>query len=159
MLKVKIITVGKIKNNDLKNVIKEYEKRLSKYIKLETYEINDLPLSEKPSQSEINMVLEKEGEEILKKISDKSYTFTLCIEGKKLDSKALADKISDITLNFSEINFVIGSSHGISEKIKNMSNMKLSMSDMTFPHNLARLMLCEQIYRAFKINNNESYHK
>lgn len=159
MLKIKIISVGKIKNNDLKNVIKEYEKRLSKYIKLETYELNDLPLSEKPSQSEINSVLEKEGTEILKKISEKSYTFTLCIEGKKINSEALASKLSDLSFDYSEINFIIGSSHGICDKVKNLSNFRLSMSDMTFPHNIAKLMVLEQIYRAFKIMNNESYHK
>ncbi len=159
MLKIKIITLGKIKNKDLKNTISEFEKRLSKYAKLEVVELPDLPISEKPSQSEIDICLEKEAVEIKKRISDKSYTFTLCIEGKQMTSEALADAISKISQRYSEINFVIGSSFGICDKIKNESDFKLSMSDMTFPHNLARLMLTEQIYRAFKIQKGESYHK
>ena len=159
MLKIKIITLGKIKNKDLKNAISEFEKRLSKYAKLEVLELNDLPISEKPSQSEIDICLEKEAIEINKRLSDKSYTFTLCIEGKKVTSEELSKMISDISQNYSEINFVIGSSYGISDKIKKESDFKLSMSDMTFPHNIARLMLTEQIYRAFKIQKGESYHK
>ena len=87
MLKIKIITLGKIKNKDLKNAISEFEKRLSKYAKLEVLELNDLPISEKPSQSEIDICLEKEAIEIKKRLSDKSYTFTLCIEGKKVTSE------------------------------------------------------------------------
>ena len=83
----------------------------------------------------------------------------MCIEGKKLDSVKFSSLISECSMSYSEINFIIGSSHGISDRIKNMSNFKLSMSDMTFPHNLARLMLIEQVYRAFKILSNESYHK
>lgn len=159
MLKIKIITLGKIKNKDLKNAISKFEKRLSKYAKLEVLELNDLPISEKPSQSEIDICLEKESIEIKKRLSDKSYTFTLCIEGKKVTSEGLSKMISDISQNYSEINFVIGSSYGISDKIKKESDFKLSMSDMTFPHNIARLMLTEQIYRAFKIQKGESYHK
>ena len=159
MLKIKIISVGKIKSKDLKSVINEYEKRLSKYAKLELTELNDLSLSEKPSQSEINTCLEKEGTEIEKRISDKAYVISLCIEGKKLTSEMLAEKFSTLSHNYPEIVFIIGSSHGICDKIKKRSDFLLSMSDMTFPHNLAKLMLTEQIYRAFKINANESYHK
>ncbi len=159
MLKIKIISVGKIKNKDLKNIISEYEKRLSKYAKLETVELNDLPLSEKPSQNEISACLEKEGAEIEKKIPDKAFTISLCIEGKKLTSLNLAEKIASLTHNYPEICFIIGSSHGICDKIKKRSDFLLSMSDMTFPHNLAKLMLTEQIYRSFKIIANESYHK
>ena len=159
MLKIKIISVGKVKNKDLKKVIEEYEKRLSKYLKLEIIEINDVFVCEKPSQAEIDMVLKKEANEILKKIDSKSYIVSMCIEGKKLKSEDLAVCLSDITHKYSEITFIIGSSHGISDEIKKISNLKLSMSDMTFPHNIAKLMLTEQIYRAFKILSNESYHK
>lgn len=159
MLRVNIISVGKIKNTYLKNTIAEYEKRLSKYVKLEITELNDLYLSEKPSQNEIDSCLEKEGTEILKRISDKEFTFALCVEGKKLTSEGLAEKIADISQKHSKINFVIGSSFGLCTKVKDAGNFKLSMSDMTFPHNIAKLMLTEQIYRAFKILGNESYHK
>ncbi|MBE7020997.1 MAG: 23S rRNA (pseudouridine(1915)-N(3))-methyltransferase RlmH [Ruminococcaceae bacterium] len=159
MLKIKIITVGKIKSKELKSVIAEYEKRTGRYAKFEAVEINDLPLSEKPSQSEINTCLEKEAVDIEKKISDKAYIISLCIEGKKLDSEGFSKKIASLSQSYSEICFIIGSSHGISENIKKKSHFLLSMSDMTFPHNLARLMLTEQVYRAFKIASNESYHK
>ena len=159
MLKIKIISVGKVKNKDLKAVISEYEKRLSKYAKIEAIELTDLSLSERPSQSEIDACLEKEGAEIEKRISDKAFVFAMCIEGKKLTSEGLAEKISTLSHNYPEIIFIIGSSHGICDKIKKRAGFLLSMSDMTFPHNLAKLMLTEQIYRAFKINSNESYHK
>ena len=159
MLKIKIISVGKRKSKDLKNLILEYEKRLSRYARIETVEIDDLSVNDNPSESEINAVLIKEGKEILKKINEKAYVISLCIEGNKLNSEKLSEKISQVSLLNSEIDFIIGSSHGICDEVKKKSHFKLSMSDMTFPHNIAKLMLTEQIYRAFKILNNESYHK
>ena len=159
MLKIKIISVGKLKEKSLKELIAEYEKRMGRYAQFEICEINDVFVHQNPSNSEINDILEKEADEIIKKISPKAYIVSMCIEGKKLDSVRFSSLISDCSMNYPEINFIIGSSHGISDRIKNMSNFKLSMSDMTFPHNLARLMLIEQIYRAFKILANESYHK
>ena len=159
MLKTKIISVGKIKSKDLKSLILEYEKRMSRYTKVEAIEIDDLAVNDNPSENEINTVLLKEGKEILKKINEKAYIISLCIEGNKIDSKKLADKISDISQSYSEIDFIIGSSHGLCDEVKKRSHLRLSMSDMTFPHNIAKLMLTEQIYRAFKIINNESYHK
>ena len=159
MIKIKIISVGKLKEKSLKDLISEYEKRLKRYVNIEFAEINDLPVADNPSPSQINEVLNKEAEEIAKKINPKAYVISMCIEGKKIDSVNFSKLISDTSMNYSEINFVIGSSHGISDKIKKDSNLLLSMSDMTFPHNLAKLMLTEQIYRACKINSNEAYHK
>lgn len=159
MIKIKIISVGKLKEKSLKELTAEYEKRLKRYVNTEFIEINDLPVCDNPSASQINEVLNKEAEEIIKKINPKAYLISMCIEGKKTNSVNFSKIIFDTSMNFSEIDFVIGSSHGLSSKIKDMSNFKLSMSDMTFPHNLARLMLLEQIYRACKINSNEAYHK
>jgi len=159
MLKIKIISVGKLKEKALKDLIGEYEKRLTRFAKLEMCEINDLSVPDNPSQSQIDEILNKEAEEILKKISPKAYTVSMCVEGKKTNSEGFAKIISDSSMSYPEIDFIIGSSHGISEKIKEKSNFRLSMSDMTFPHNLAKLILIEQIYRSFKIINNESYHK
>lgn len=159
MLKIKIISVGKIKEKSLKDLIAEYEKRLSRYLKLECIEISDLSVNENPTQNEINSILEKESVEIIKKINDRAFIISMCIEGKMQSSEKFAKLISETSMNYSEIDFIIGSSHGLSDTVKRKSHLKLSMSDMTFPHNLAKLMLIEQIYRACKINSNESYHK
>lgn len=147
---IKIICVGKIKENYLKEAIKEYEKRISKYSKLEIIELED--------ESNGN-ILEKEKNKIINKIQDKDFVITLEIEGKQLDSIDLAKKIDEIYLNHSNIAFVIGGSYGLHEDIKKRSNYSLSFSKLTFPHQLFRLMLLEQIYRVYKINNNETYHK
>ena len=159
MLKIKVISVGKIKEKSLKNLIDEYLKRLSRFTKIKTIEIADLPVPENPSKSEIENVINKEAKEIIKHISAKSYVISLCIEGKKCTSVDLSRMLTNIQNRYSEITFIIGSSFGLSEEVKVKSDYKLSMSDMTFPHNIAKLMLIEQIYRGFKINNNENYHK
>ncbi len=159
MIKIKIISVGKIKEKSLKVLIDEYVKRLSRYAKTEITEINDLPVPDNPSDSEIQSVISKEGIEIAKHINSRSYVISMCIEGKKKSSVEFAELLKNVQNSHSEITFVIGSSHGLSHDIKNISNFKLSMSDMTFPHNIAKFMLIEQIYRSFKIINNENYHK
>lgn len=150
---IKIICVGKIKEHYLKEAIEEYKKRLSKYIKLEIIELQDI------SNNNINIILEKEKELILNKTSEKDYVITLEIEGKELSSVELANKIDNILLTNSNITFIIGGSYGLHEEIKSRSNFKLSFSKLTFPHQLFRVMLLEQIYRSYKILNNESYHK
>lgn len=149
---MKIICVGKIKEEYFKNAIKEYQTRLSKYTKLEIVELNDYSLT--PSLNK-----QKEGEEILKNIKDKDYVITLEITGRKYNSIELAKKIEKIQIINSNIVFVIGGSDGLSEDVKKRSNEKISFSDLTFPHQLFRVMLLEQIYRSYKILNNESYHK
>jgi 23S rRNA (pseudouridine1915-N3)-methyltransferase len=150
---IKIITVGSIKEKYLKDAIEEYTKRISKYTNIEIIEVKDEGLVE-PTKS-----LQLEEEKILKHINDKDYIITLEIEGKELSSTELADKLDKITLEASTITFIIGGSYGLSQKIKDKAKLHLSFSKMTFPHQLFRVLLLEQIYRSFKINNNESYHK
>ena len=159
MLKIKIVSVGKIKEKSLKSLIDEYVKRLGRYAKTEMVELSDLPVPDTPSLGEITAVIEKEGAEIIKHISPRAMVVPMCIEGEKYTSKKFARIIESAANTYPEIVFVIGSSHGLCDKVKQMGHIKMSMSDMTFPHNLAKLMLIEQIYRAFKINNNENYHK
>ena len=150
---IKIITVGSIKEKYLKDAIEEYIKRISKYTNIKIIEVKDEGLVE-PNKS---LILEEE--KILKHINDKDYIITLEIEGKELSSTEFADKLDKITLEASTITFIIGGSYGLSENIKSKAKLHLSFSKMTFPHQLFRVLLLEQIYRAFKINNNESYHK
>lgn len=150
---IKLITTGKIKEKYLKEAISEYTKRLSKYTKLEIIELNDYDFDNK------NIVLEKEKEQILKHISDKDYIVTLEIEGKQFSSTEFAEKINNIFIKNSNITFIIGGSYGLHDDIKKKSNLALSFSKFTFPHQLFRVILLEQIYRAFKIIKNESYHK
>ena len=150
---IKIICVGKIKEKFLNEAIKEYKKRLSKYTKLEINEVSDI------DNQNIDIILSKEKELIEKHIDDRDYVITLEIEGNMLSSEELAKKIDNIFNNNSTITFIIGGSHGLHNDIKKRSNYKLSFSKLTFPHQLFRVNLLEQIYRAFKINNNETYHK
>jgi len=150
---IKIICVGKIKEKYLVEAINEYKKRLTKYTKLEIVELNDI------DNNNINISLTKEKEQIQKYIDDRDFVITLEIEGNMLSSEDLANKIDNIFNNNSNIIFIIGGSHGLHNDIKKRSNYKLSFSKMTFPHQLFRVILLEQIYRSYKINNNESYHK
>ena len=150
---IKIICVGKLKEQYLKDAIDEYKKRLSKYTELEIIEVSDEGLLDNIK------TLKKEGESILKYINPKDYIITLEIDGHNLSSIEFADKLNNIYLTNSNITFIIGGSLGIDDEIKKLSNYKLSFGKMTFPHQLFRVLLLEQIYRCFKINNNESYHK
>ena len=150
---IKIICIGKIKEAFFKEAINEYIKRLSKYTKINIIELPDYDLNNK------EITLQKESENILKNINEKDYCITLEIEGKNLTSPELAQKIDKTLIDNSNICFVIGGSYGLDEKVKQRSNYKLSFSKQTFPHQLFRIMLLEQIYRSFKIINNESYHK
>lgn len=147
---IKIICVGKIKEKYFIDAIKEYEKRIKKYTKLEIIELSDY------NYDEVKTVYE-EGNKILSKINDKDYVITLEIDGNSLDSVELSNLI-DTNLS-KNITFVIGGSYGLSDMVKKRSNYKLSFSKLTFPHKLFRVILLEQIYRSFKIINNESYHK
>ena len=160
MIKVTLITLGKLKEKYLSEAQKEYEKRLSRYCNLDIMELEPVKLSDNPSQSEIDNALAKETQMILSKIPKGSYVFSMCIEGKQLSSEELSQKLEDIALcGKSTVTFIIGSSFGLSDEIKKMSDFKFSMSKMTFPHKLARIMLTEQVYRAFSISNNGKYHK
>lgn len=144
---IKIICLGKLKEKYLCDAVNEYKKRISKYSKIEIIELNDLD------------DLKKEKELIEKNIGNKDYVITLEIEGNSISSVELANKIDNIFNTNSTITFIIGSSTGLHQDIKNRSNYKLSFSKLTFPHQLFRVILLEQIYRSFKINNNETYHK
>ncbi len=159
MIKIHIICLGKLKEKYLVSAVSEYEKRLSRYCTLNITELEPIRLPEKPSQSEIDTALLKEGEIIIKKIPQNSDVFTLCVEGKPLSSEKFAENISLSQNSGKNLTFIIGSSYGLSEKVKTLSKLRLSFSQMTFPHQLFRVMLLEQIYRAFKINEGSAYHK
>ncbi len=161
MVNINIILFGKLREKYLKEASEEYEKRLKGYCKLKIHEYSPAKISENPSEKEIASALSAEAKIISQFYSEKNtYNIAMCIEGENLSSEKLAEKMEKITVNgTATINFVIGSSFGISDEIKKASDYKLSMSKMTFPHRLARIMLLEQIYRGFKINNGGKYHK
>lgn len=150
---IKIITVGSIKEKYLSAAIEEYLKRLKKYTTVEIIELKDEGLLP-PTQA-----MAKEGEKIKRHLSDKDYIITLEIEGTELTSEEFAKKIESIRMINNNITFIIGGSYGITPSIKDIANYHLSFSKMTFPHQLFRVLLLEQIYRSFKIMNHESYHK
>jgi 23S rRNA (pseudouridine1915-N3)-methyltransferase len=157
---ISIITIGKLKEKYLKQGIEEYLKRLSSYAKVEIIELADEKAPENLSESEMKQVKQKEGERILAKISDDTYVIALAINGKQKSSEELAKEIDSLaTYGKSKVAFVIGGSLGLSSEVMKRSNAALSFSKMTFPHQLMRLVLVEQIYRAFRIIRNEPYHK
>jgi 23S rRNA (pseudouridine1915-N3)-methyltransferase len=159
-MKITIISVGKIKEKFFTDAINEYAKRLSKFCKLIEEIIPDERADENFSQSEIEQVKIKEGIKIFNKIPKNSYVFVLDVKGKQLSSEELAEKINTLGIDgISDITFVIGGSNGLSQDILDIANFKLSFSKMTFPHQLFKVILLEQIYRAFKINAGETYHK
>lgn len=160
MMNVQLIVLGKLKEKYMKDFASEYEKRLSAYCKMTVTELEPVKLSDNPSQSEIDNALQKETKMLKDKIPKNSYVFAMCIEGKQMSSEELSQKLEDIALSGkNSVVFIIGSSFGLSNEIKQMSDFKFSMSKMTFPHKLARIMLTEQIYRGFSISNNGKYHK
>lgn len=159
MIKITLITLGKLKEKYLRDAVDEYAKRLSRYCKLDVVELTPINLSEKPSQSEIDSALLKEAEMIEKRIPDGSVVTTLCVEGKANTSEQFAAFLDKNTNSGKNMCFIIGSSYGLSSQMKQRSDFKLSLSEMTFPHQLFRVMLLEQIYRGFKINEGSTYHK
>ena len=159
-MKITLITVGKIKEKYLKDAIAEYTKRLSKYCKLEIVEVADEKTPDNASETVEEQIRSKEGERILKHIKDDAYVVTLEIQGKQLTSEELADKIETLGIQgTSHIVFIIGGSIGLGQDVINRSNYALSFSRMTFPHQLMRVILLEQVYRSYRIINNEPYHK
>ncbi len=160
MMNVQLIVLGKLKEKYMRDFASEYEKRLSAYCKMSVVELEPVKLSDNPSQSEIDNALTKETKMIRDKIPKNSYVFSMCIEGKQMSSEELSQKLEDIAISGkNNVVFIIGSSFGLSDEIKQMSDFRFSMSKMTFPHKLARIMLTEQIYRGFSISNNGKYHK
>jgi 23S rRNA (pseudouridine1915-N3)-methyltransferase len=157
---ISIVTVGKLKEKYLKQGIDEYLKRLSSYAKVEVIEVPDEKAPEELSETEMLQVKQKEGERILAKIHPDTYIIALAIDGKLKSSEELADNLDKLaTYGRSKIAFIIGGSLGLSDEILKRADEKLSFSKMTFPHQLMRLILVEQVYRAFRINRGEPYHK
>lgn len=159
-MNIQIVCIGKLKEKYWTEAVAEYSKRLSRFCTLEIVELKESRLPDRASAAEEKLVKQEEGREILKAIKPGSFVITLEILGKQLDSPQLAEKISQLSLEGkSNIAFVIGGSLGLSEEVSQRADFKLSFSKMTFPHQMMRVILLEQIYRAFKINRNETYHK
>ena len=157
---IKIIAVGKLKEKYLADAVSEYEKRLSRFAKIEIIQIPDVKIPDKASAAEEEAVLRSEGDKILEKIPQNAYVYALCIEGKQVSSEGFAEEMKQLALSGnSEVCFIIGGSLGLDERVKARAQKRMSFSMMTLPHMLMRVVLLEQIYRTFKINNNESYHK
>ena len=159
-MKITIITVGKIKEKYLKDAIAEYSKRLSKYCKLEIVEVADEKTPDNASETMEDAIRSKEAERILRYVKEDAYIITLEIQGKQLSSEELAAKIEGLGLEGkSDVAFVIGGSLGLSQEVSRRADFKLSFSKLTFPHQMMRVVLLEQIYRSFKIIRHEAYHK
>jgi len=159
-MKITFITVGKLKEKYIKAAVDEYAKRLSKYVKFNIIEVMDEPAREKISNADAQIILREEGERILKCIKDSGYVIATAIAGTQLDSVEFAGKIAKLSVDgYSHIYFLIGGSLGLSPEVTKKADLLLSFSKMTFPHQLMRVILAEQVYRAFRINSGEPYHK
>lgn len=160
MLRITLITVGKIKEKYFKDACAEYEKRLSSLCSLKTVEIEPSKLPENPNPSQIESALECEAGKIISSIPCGAFVISMCIEGGQIDSESFSEKLDSLGITGkSNVCFIIGGSYGLSGRVKEHSDLRMSMSAMTFPHRLARIMLLEQIYRAFKISQGGTYHK
>lgn len=159
MMKITVIALASLKEKYMRDASAEYEKRLSRYCKLEIIELEPVRLPEKPSEAEILAALKREAELIIKKIPSGSMKIAACIEGKQLSSEEFAGKLKAAAMQSGAVTFIIGSSYGLAKEVKDLADIKLSVSKMTFPHQLFRIMLLEQIYRCFKINEGGTYHK
>lgn len=159
-MNIQIICIGKLKEKYWDDAIKEYSKRLKRFANLEIIELKEARLPDNASKADEEKVKALEGEEILKKIKKGTYVITLEIKGKNLSSEELAKKFEDLALDGqSDVALIIGGSLGLSPEVSQRADFKLSFSKMTFPHQMMRVILIEQIYRSFKINNHETYHK
>ena len=158
-MNINIICVGKIKEKYFTAAIEEYSKRLSRFSRLNIIEVADEKIPDNASEKECEIIKNKEGAKILSKLGGNAYVIAMCIEGKEISSEGLAEKIAATAMTTSNITFIIGGSLGLSDEVKARANHKISFGRITLPHQLMRVVLLEQIYRAFKINNNESYHK
>lgn len=160
MQSVNIICVGKLKEKYLADAIREYSTRLTPFCKFSVIELEEYRLPDKPSEAQIKICIEEEGKRILAKISKNSYVIPMCIEGRIISSEELSSLVSEAgVMGRSTVDFIIGGSYGLSDEVKKKGDFRLSMGRMTFPHQLARVMLAEQIYRAFQIMTGGKYHK
>lgn len=159
-MNIKLITVGKLKEKYLKEGIAEYTKRLSRFCKVQVVELIDEKTPENASEAQNNQIMAKEGERIQAKIGSRDYVIVLAIEGKQFPSEEFSQKLEAVAVNgYSDITFIIGGSLGLSKEIKQRANLKMSFGLLTLPHQLMRLVLIEQIYRAFMIQQGSPYHK
>ena len=161
MLKINIICIGKIKEKYFTDAVAEYAKRLTAFCKFSVVELNEERIrSNTPNEAQIAEVIEAEGRRILQKIGASDYVAAMCIEGRLISSEELSETLDKAALSGkSTVDFIIGGSYGLSDEVKRRADLRLSMSKMTFPHQLARVILSEQIYRAFEISTNGKYHK
>lgn len=160
MQSVKLICVGKMRERFYIDAFSEYAKRLQAYCRFECVELTEQRLPENPSQKEITAALDREAAEIIKNIPTDAYIVAMCVEGRQMKSEGMAKLIAERAGSGKpKLCFLIGGSFGMSDEVKQRADMRLSMSEMTFPHHLARVMLAEQIYRGFKINEGSRYHK
>lgn len=160
MIKINIIAVGRLKEKYLREACDEYKKRLGAFARVNIVEIEEYRCGESPSASEIELVKNKEGEAIKAKIPKGSYIIPMCIEGTELSSEEISKKLEGVAVSgYGEITFIIGGSFGIANSVKALGNLKLSFGKITLPHQLMRVVLLEQIYRALSISNNTKYHK
>lgn len=160
MLQINILYVGNIKDKFFAEAVKEYEKRLSSFCKIKNIELKEEKPPENPSDSEIALVIRKEGDRLLEALPKKGYKIALCVEGTQISSEELANKLSSVTVaGDSEITFIIGGAFGMDERVKKVANFRLSISKMTFTHRMMRVILAEQIYRALNILSGGNYHK
>lgn len=159
-MKIKVITVGKLKEKYLKDGIAEYSKRISRFAKLEMIELADEKTPDKASESENQKILEIEGQRILLKVADRDFVIALAIEGKTFSSEEFSKQLEEVSIKgFSTLTFIIGGSLGLSQDVKKRANLSVSFGRLTLPHQLMRLVLVEQIYRAFTIQQGSPYHK
>ena len=159
MLTINIICVGKLKEKYLRDAVDEYTKRMKPLCKLNIIELNEERVGDNPSDAEILHTINAESERIMQKIGKGDYVIAMCVEGKNISSEELSERIDSISMTHSTIDLIIGGSWGLSDSLKARSDFKLSMGKMTFPHQLCRVMLLEQLYRAFQIAKGTKYHK
>ena len=158
MLHINLICIGKLKESYLKDAVKEYSKRLSKYYSFKIIELQDEKLPDNLNNSIITQIQDIESKKIISQIPKNSYLISLDLTGKQYTSEEFSEKIENIKISYSNLTFIIGASLGLNQKLKNISNEKICFSKMTFPHQLIRIFLIEQLFRSAKITNNEKYH-
>ena len=159
MIGVKFITLGTLKESYLREAVAEYEKRLGAFCRVQTVQLKEERLSDSPSEGEIRQALDREAQRIMAEIPPRAYKIAMCVEGKQLSSEELAERLEDISGRYSDVCFIIGSSHGLADSVKNSCDMRLSVSKLTFPHQLMRVLLFEAVYRGFNIMKGTKYHK
>ena len=159
MLSINIICVGKLKESYLRDAVDEYSKRMRTLCRLSIIELPEERASDNPSDAEIGRVISAESERIMQKLGKGDYVIAMCVEGRNISSEELSKRIEDISMISSTVDLIIGGSWGLSDELKSRADFKLSMGRMTFPHQLCRVMLLEQIYRAFQISKGTKYHK